>query len=124
MKKRVLAIVAIIALVAVLGVCLVACNAEDYGKRLEKAGYTVSVSENNSLAVKAEETLLAVAGGYEGGIEFIVEGIKRGEIVKVMKFDKAKDAKRFVELFDKDDAVKRSDKYVFVGTEQGIKDAK
>lgn len=123
MKKRVLAIVAIIALVAVLGVCLVACNAEDYGKRLEKAGYTVTVSEDNSAAVKTAEATLVLEGGYEGGIEFIVTGAKGRENVIIVKFDKAKDAKRYVEKHG-GDSTKRTDKYVFNGTEQGIKDAK
>ncbi|MEG2274656.1 MAG: hypothetical protein RSC44_04915, partial [Clostridia bacterium] len=43
-KKKIISIIAIIALVAVLGICLVACNADSYGKKLEKAGYTVTKS--------------------------------------------------------------------------------
>lgn len=39
MNKKVMALVAVIALVAILGVCLVACNAESIQKKLEKAGY-------------------------------------------------------------------------------------
>ena len=35
MNKKVISIVAIIALVAILGVCLVACNADSYAKKLE-----------------------------------------------------------------------------------------
>ena len=34
MNKKVISIVAIIALVAILGVCLVACNADSYAKKL------------------------------------------------------------------------------------------
>ena len=41
MNKKVISIVAIIALVAILGVCLVACNADSYAKKLEKEGYMV-----------------------------------------------------------------------------------
>ena len=38
MNKKVMAIVAVIALVAILGICLVACNAESYEKKLEQEG--------------------------------------------------------------------------------------
>lgn len=39
MNKKVMSIIAVIALVAILGVCLVACNAESISNKLEKAGY-------------------------------------------------------------------------------------
>ena len=63
-NKKVLAIVAIVALVAILGVCLVACNASDYQKRLEKKGYIVTVLEGERLE-SASKNL-----GYE--VEFVI----------------------------------------------------
>ena len=48
MNKKVMALVAVIALVAILGVCLVACNAESIQKKLEKAGYACTSYEAGS----------------------------------------------------------------------------
>lgn len=124
MNKKVLTVIAVVMLVALLGVCLVACNATDYQKRLKDKGYVVIVSEDDSAAVLAAEASLKIDGRYEGGIEFIVSAAKAGEAVTITKFDKLKDAKTFVDTFDGNENIKRTDRWVFVGTEQGIKDAK
>ena len=36
MNKKVISIIAIVCIVAILGICLVACNADSYAKKLEK----------------------------------------------------------------------------------------
>lgn len=115
-SKKIMAIVAIVALVAILGVCLVACNKDDYVKRLEKADYHVEASNE-----------------YEGeDVEWAVVG-KKGSLttglqtVTVVKFSKSDDAKKAY-----DDAkdnlpkgwdIKKSGSIIIVGTEQGVKDA-
>lgn len=119
-SKKLMAIVAIVALVAILGVCLVACNKDDYVKRLDKAGYTAK-------AISAEDAHL---DAEELGIEWIVQGIKvkgGAESVTVIKFNKSEDAKDFYND-NKDNVldgwkIVRSGKIVISGTEQGVKDA-
>ena len=57
MNKKVMAIVAVIALVAILGICLVACNAESYEKKLEKAGIDPNtLNKNASLNTRSINT--------------------------------------------------------------------
>ncbi len=118
MNKKVISIIAIIALVAILATCLVACNAESYQKKLEKAGYTVTV-------VEADED------DKEEGIEWTVQAMKGiSEYVAVTKFASADDAKAAVEkaeaagtLLGAEVIVKRTGSIVIAGTEQGVKDA-
>ncbi len=111
MNKKVLAIVAVIALVAILGVCLVACNAESYEKKLEKAGYDVEVVED---AGKDAEWM--VMAKKKGSFDTVT-------IVKCTSLDDAKDAEK--EAKDMGGvSVYRTGKIVMVGTEQGVKDAK
>ena len=117
MNKKVMAIVAVIALVAILGICLVACNAESYEKKLEKAGYTVVKSE-------ADED-----DGVK--IEWMVSGTKMEGInidtVTIIKYANTDDAKKAEEDAIKllgEDCVYRIGKIVMGGTRQGLKDAK
>ena len=56
MNKKVISIVAIIALVAILGVCLVACNADSYAKKLEGKGYTVAKMTDEEAEEFVQET--------------------------------------------------------------------
>ena len=118
-NKKVLAIVAIVALVAILGVCLVACNASDYQKRLEKKGYIVTVLEGERLESMSKDL------GYE--VEFVITAgnLSTGDEVKFKKSADAKkaynDAKENVS--SKND-IYRSGKIVISGTKQGVKDAK
>lgn len=110
MNKKVLAIVAVIALVAILGVCLVACNADDYKKRLDKEGYIVVDGKVDS-----------------ENVEWVVSGtrINPADHVTITKYKDTDDAKDAEELAKKTGAsVYRTGKIVMVGTEQGIKDAK
>lgn len=124
--RKIMAIVAVIALVAILGVCLVACNKDDYVKRLKKAGYTADAGEPKDIGMSEEQA-------EELGIDWIVMGIKKGEglsveTVSVVKFKKSADAKDFYEE-NKDKVLKghkmeRSGSIIISGTEQGVKDAK
>ena len=123
-KKRVLAIIAIVAVVAIMTVCLCACNAESITKKLEKKGY--GVHEMSSVELRAVKATMSLAG-CEGGIEWGVVGTNGKNGVSVIKFEKSSDAKSMRDFIkgDKEDneIVKLVGKVVFVGTEQGVKDA-
>ena len=116
MNKKVMALVAVIALVAIHGICLVACNAESYEKKLEKAGYTVT-------SMSAEEA-------KEEGAEWGVVGVKGKDMVTVVKFAKSDDAKEFesnvptLGLGSLKVVVERVGSIVYYGTEAGVKAAK
>lgn len=119
MNKKVISIVAIIALVAILSVCLIACNADTYAKRLEKAGYTVtkSVAEEE----KEDGIQWAVSGTKKG------EGLFEGETVTIKKYVNEDDAVKAEEIAIKlfgESRVYRTGTIVISGTEQGVKDAK
>ncbi len=119
MNKKVMALVAVIALVAILGVCLVACNAESIQKKLEKADYTCTSYE---------------AGKDDDGasIEWKVVAKKKGlnaDYVTVTKFANTDDAKEYEKNVATGSVggftvvVKRIGKVCYYGTEQGVKDA-
>lgn len=122
MNKKVISIVAIIALVAILGVCLVACNADSYAKKLEKAGYVVLkfTGDDAEAEADAEGVKWAVYGGK-------LDGFSSKE-VSVYGFDKADDAKEYAEAaadFLGEDCVYVSGKVVIVGSSaEAVKDAK
>lgn len=117
-KKKIVAIVAAITLVAILAVCLVACNADSYTKKLEKAEYKV---------VKVEQEDLKEMGIDESKIDWAVSGNKGLNSVSVIKFKKTADAKEFESDFAKLGVstfgvkCERSSGIVFVGTEEAIK---
>ena len=119
-KKVIVSIVAVIAIVALLGVFLVACNADSYQKKLDKKGYSVHV---------ATEAEIKVAELVYGDIDWMVEGIKGSDEVTIVKFEKSDNAKKFAddmkELAKDEDnaAVKTIGKIVICGTKQGVKDA-
>lgn len=119
MNKKVMALVAVIALVAILGVCLVACNAESIQKKLEKADYTCTSYE---------------AGKDDDGasIEWKVVAMKKvlnADYVTVTKFANTDDAKEYEKNVATGSVggftvvVKRIGKVCYYGTEQGVKDA-
>lgn len=112
-KKRIVAIVAIIALISVMAVVFAACNAETYQKRLEKAGYEVEIMSADDFD----------SAEIEWGLH--AWNPKTDDIVIVLKFksiSKAKDAE--AEYKKLDEYVERSSAVLFVGTEQGVADAK
>ena len=122
MNKKVISIVAIIALVAILGVCLVACNADSYAKKLEKAGYIVQKFTGEEAESEAEVE----------GIKWAVMGMKleglSSKVVSVIGFDNADDAKAYADATADvlgEDRVHVSGKVVIVGTTaDAVKDAK
>lgn len=123
MNKKVISIVAIIALVAILGVCLVACNADSFAKKLERKGYTVESMSGEDLDAYEEEF------GVDFDIKWGVGGQKGTDMVAIYAFANADDAESFKALlslgagyFGYEAEVKG--KLVYFGTEQGIKDAK
>lgn len=120
MNKKVMAIVAVIALVAVLGICLVACNADSIQKKLEEAGYACTAYEADS-----------DDDGYS--IEWKVVAKKKGlnaDYVTVTKFSSTDDAKEYESKIPTGSiggftvVCERVGSICYYGTEQGIKDAK
>lgn len=130
MKKRIIAIVAIITLVAVLGVILCACNASSYQKKLEKNGYNVSVVDKNSKYFDDYNAVMKKEG-YEGGLVWMVEGVKAnlslkdgfdGGEVSIIKFKKLADAKKYVkDMGGEDDNLVRKGSIVIEGDKDSVK---
>lgn len=120
MNKKVVVIIAVIALVAILAVCLTACNADSISKKLDKAGYVVTSLDQDDIGedVAIEWGVAGVKG------EFSLSGGVSGDFVTVVKFSDLDDAKKYAEEAEKSEmTVKRISKIVYVGTEQGVKDA-
>lgn len=115
--KKFIGIVAMICLIATLGACLVGCGGmKDYEKKLKKAGYEVTSSE-------------ATGSEKESGAEWGVIASKGTDSVTVIKFKNKDDAKKYKDAMSLMAAatgmkVEQDGKIVFIGTEQGIKDAK
>ncbi len=122
MNKKIISIVAIIMLVAVLSIALVACNAENYEKRLEKAGYTVKAEE----APEDEEDIKFVVSGMKGLSDgVIVIGYKSIKAAKAAENgDVVQMLKATLDYLPGDVVVERQSSVLFIGTAQGIKDAK
>lgn len=122
MKKKAIIIVAMIALVAVLGVCLVACNANSVSKSLDKKGYEVITLNEDATGVVASGAyrLLKNDSSFKEGIW----AVKSDATVGVVWFNDTDAAKKFESNMSKIATVDRVSKVVYFGTEQGIKDAK
>ena len=123
MNKKVISIVAIIALVAILGVCLVACNADSYAKKLEGKGYTVTKMTDEEAEEFVQET------GLDIEIVWGVGGTNGTDIVTILAFSNKDDAESFANILNMASGftgmkAEAKGKIVFMGTEQGIKDAK
>lgn len=114
-NKKVLAIVAVIALVAILGICLVACNADSYRKKLEDKGYVVGKYE----ADKEDE------GKIEWGIT--ATNVTESRTVTIIKYANEDDAKARETSMKENNifkrTIKRSGKILFFGSEKGVEDA-
>lgn len=121
MKKKIVAIVAIVALIAIVAVCLTACNADSIAKKLENKGY-------EAVAMSADD--ISEEYGEDAAIKWGVSANKGLDSVTVLKFAKADDAKEFAETmesladFTGLGVVDRVGSIVYMGTEQGVKDAK
>lgn len=122
MKKRIVAIVAIVALIAIVAVCLTACNADSIAKKLENKGY-------EAVAMSADD--ISEEYGDDASIKWAVTAGKLDGLdsVTVIKFAKADDAKEFEEAMEGlaslgGGVVDRVGSIVYMGTEQGVKDAK
>ncbi len=125
MSKKVMAVVAVVALVAILGICLVACNAESVSKKLEKKDYTVSALSEKSTGLG--KSVYNIVKGVEGFDQGVIAANSNGDSVAVVWFDNTDAAKDFetnklITTFS--EKVSRVGKVVYVGTEQGVKDAK
>lgn len=132
MNKKVLAIVAVIALVAILGVCLVACNADSYEKKLDKNGYKVQVYDEDSDMIKMMNEGMKESDDYSGEVKWMVVGEKASislssgvdaGYVRIIKFSKIADAKQYMEDIkaeDDDDNVVRKGSIVFIGDKDSV----
>ncbi|MDE6060838.1 MAG: hypothetical protein K2G31_05150 [Clostridia bacterium] len=122
MKKKIVAIVAVVALVAVLGICLVACNSNTVGDKLEKKGYTVSkLNEDSTGVAKTIYNTMKNNSDFKEG----VSAAKDSDYVIVLWFE-TKDAATSVandKIINLTSTVKQVEKVVYIGTEQGVKDA-
>ena len=123
MNKKVISIVAIIALVAILGVCLVACNADSYAKKLEGKGYTVEKMTDEEAEEFVQETGLNIE------IVWGVGARKGTDMVTILAFSNKEDAESIASILNMASGftgmkAEAKGKIVFMGTEQGIKDAK
>ena len=123
MNKKVISIVAIIALVAILGVCLVACNADSYAKKLEGKGYEVAKMTDEEAEEFVQETGLNIE------IVWGVGARKGTDMVTILAFSNKEDAESIANVLNMVSGItgmkaEAKGKIVFVGTEQGIKDAK
>lgn len=133
MKKKIIALVAIVALIAIVAVCLTACNADSIAKKLDKKDYTVVSGTAEEVAESEFGRLIGLSA--EGmDVQWLVLGVKgniadflTGEVdyVMVYKFNDADDAKKATEADEAPEgvSVKRIGKIVYIGTEQGVKDA-
>lgn len=132
MNKKVLAIVAVIALVAILGVCLVACNADSYEKKLDKNGYKVQVYDKDSDVVESMNEWLEESDDYSGKIKWMItakkldvslsSGVDTG-YVQIIKFSKISDAKQYMEDLgaeDDDEIIVRKGNIVFTGDKDSV----
>lgn len=119
MKKKIVAIVAIVALIAIVAVCLTACNADSIAKKLENKGYEAAAMSADDISEEYGED----AEIKWGVTAFKLDGV---DFVTVVKFAKADDAKEAAEAAEAIGlmTVDRVGSIVYVGTEQGVKDAK
>ena len=125
MSKKVMAVVAVVALVAILGICLVACNAESVSKKLEKKDYTVSALSEKSTGLG--KSVYNIVKGVEGFDQGVIAVNSDGDSVAVARCDSTDAAKDFETnklITTLSEKVSRVGKVVYVGTEQGVKDAK
>jgi len=123
MNKKIVSIIAIIALVAILGVCLVACNEETYVKRLEKAGYKVETMSQEDVDEFVQQSEIQL------DLEWGVGGEKGTDVITILGFGNKEDAEAFERIINMTSNItgmkaEVKGKVLFVGTEQGIKDAK
>ena len=122
-NKKIIAIVAVIALVAILGICLVACNSDSVGKKLENKGYSVTKLNEDSEGTIAKTVygLVKNNSDYREG----VGAIKGADIVVVLWFNNKEAATKIANnVLLKAFTVEQNGNIVYVGTEQGVKDAK
>lgn len=108
--------------VAMVGVVLCACvpsNLDKAKTRMEDAGYTViSVGKDDSDAEGLVGGIIATKGTLLNGVD----------MVTAMLFDSKDNAKKFYEKYvnnqkqDDDTLIKQSGKWVYIGTEQAVKD--
>lgn len=116
-KKVIISIIAVILLVAVLGTVLVACNKEDYQKRLDKKGYSFGSATD----------VLNAFGFSSNTVEWSLYAVKDNDSVSIAKYRNSDDAKESYENYKKNlkdgYKVKKVGKIVIYGTEQGVRDA-
>ena len=123
-SKKIMALVAVVALIAILGVCLVACNSDNVGKKLEDNGYTVvTLNENATGLGKTIYNMVNGNSDFKEGV-WATKGLNSVAVVWYKSLDAAKDAEASFKSNPLIPAVYRVDKVVYAGTQQGVDDAK
>ncbi len=132
MKKKIISLVSIIALVAVFTACFVACNTEDnnaedfsaegYVARLERKGYTVTLSEyteeeRNEMGVGI---VWSLAANNEDTYDYVY-------IYELTTEEESKSQEEELREITESDSTMttliRKGKLLIAGTEQGVEDA-
>ena len=125
MNKKKIVLISLVLVVALMSVLLVACNAENYESKLKNKSYDVKAFGLDDPSVIAFNN--AISGTYKEGIEWKIVASNAIDTVTIFKFNNTKDAKAFAQsdyCYTFGSFVDRSTTCVFVGTEQGVKDAK
>ena len=123
-SKKIMSLVAIVALVAILGICLVACNADSVGKSLEKKDYNVvTLTENSGTTGRIIYGIAKNIGDFKEGV-FATKGTNYVAVIWYETLDGAKEAEEAFKANPVTPVVHRADKVVYAGTQQGVKDAR
>ena len=122
-SKKIMSLVAIVALVAILGICLVACNSSNVGKKLEDKGYkVVTLNEDATGIGKSVYSMVKDNSDFKEGL-WATKQLNTVAVVWYKNLDAAKDAEEAFKSIPLA-TVYRADKIVYVGTQQGVEDAK
>ncbi len=122
--KKIAVVIAVIALVAVLGVCLAACNSNSTEKKLNDKGYTVVKLNEDATGLGATVyNLVKNNSNFKEGVWATKQLVNYVAVVWYKNLDAAKDAENSFKSLP-GATVYRVDKVVYVGTSQGVDDAK
>ncbi|MCM1306239.1 MAG: hypothetical protein NC037_01600 [Bacteroides sp.] len=124
-NKKFIAVIAVITLVAILGVCLVACNADSVGNKLKNKDYrVVTLTENTGSDGKLIYNAAKRISDFKEGV-WATKGKNYVAVIWYETLDAAKEAEEsFKTMTLLTPAVHRYEKIVYAGTEQGVKDAR
>ena len=98
MRKKIVALIAVVAVVATLSLCLTACTANTYQRRLEKAGYNVTITQDMQVTIHPH---VSTASASNAKVDWKIEAVRINDdscdYVTVYKFEFSGDAALFDE---------------------------